>query len=179
MNNKTKQNSNMSQDKKPGKGLKLFWLSVVVMYLGAFLGNSDLAWSGLQATGQTLVKILPIMLLIFGIMILSNLFLTPERIKKHVGQEAGWRGWLYAIIFGILVAGPPYALYPMLKQMKEHGLKTNYLAAFLYNRNIKIPFIPVMIYYFGWQYTTVITILVIVFSIISGLMMEKLMGGNA
>jgi uncharacterized membrane protein YraQ (UPF0718 family) len=83
---------------------------------------------------------------------------------------------LYAILFGILVAGPPYALYPMLKQMKEQGLKTNYLAAFLYNRNIKIVLIPAMAYYFGWQFTIVMTILVIIFSIISGVMMEKITG---
>jgi len=153
-----------------------FWLAVLSIYLIAFLVNSDLAWRGLEVTGQTLLKILPIILLIFGIMVLSNLFLTPERVKKHFGHEAGWKGWLYAISFGILVAGPPYALYPMLKQMKEQGLKTNYLAAFLYNRNVKIPLIPAMVYYFGWQFAIIMTILVIIFSIISGVMMEKITG---
>ena len=174
--NQKKGDNNKSQNKTGGKGVQKFWLAVSGIYLIAFLVNSDLAWRGLEVTGQTLLKILPIILLIFGIMVLSNLFLTPERVKKHFGHEAGWKGWLYAILFGILVAGPPYALYPMLKQMKEQGLKTNYLAAFLYNRNVKIPLIPAMVYYFGWQFAITMTILVIIFSIISGVMMEKITG---
>jgi len=174
--NQRKGNDNKFQNKTGGKGVQKFWLAVLSIYLIAFLVNSDLAWRGLEVTGQTLLKILPIILLIFGIMVLSNLFLTPERVKKHFGHEAGWKGWLYAILFGILVAGPPYALYPMLKQMKEQGLKTNYLAAFLYNRNVKIPLIPAMVYYFGWQFAIIMTILVIFFSIISGVMMEKITG---
>ncbi len=179
ISNKIKQNSNMSQEKKSGKGLLIFWLAVIVIYLVTFLWNSNFAWKGLQDTGQTLIKIIPIVLLVFVIMVLSNLFLTPERVKKHFGQDAGLKGWFYAMLFGILVAGPPYTLYPMLKEMKNHGLKTNYLAAFLYNRNVKIPLMPAMIYYFGWQYAIIMTVLVVIFSIISGIMMEKLTGSDA
>ena len=175
MTNKSKQN-NAQPKKKPSKGLRIFWLAVISIYGVAFLVNSNLAWRGLQATGQTLVKIIPVILLIFGIMVVSNLFLTPEKVKKHFGHEAGLKGWFYAMVFGVLVAGPPYTLYPMLKQMREHGLRTNYLAAFLYNRNIKIPLIPAMIYYFGWQYALVMTVLVMIFSIISGVVMEKIVG---
>jgi len=174
--NQKKEKGNEAKNKMSGRGVQKFLLAVTSVYLVVFLVDGDLVWRGLEATGQTLLKILPIILLIFGIMVLSNSFLTPERVRKHFGHEAGWKGWLYAILFGILVAGPPYTLYPMLKQMKEQGLKTNYLAVFLYNRNVKIPLIPVMVYYFGWQFTIVMTILVIIFSIISGVMMEKITG---
>ena len=175
MTNKSKQNDMLPQ-KKSNKGLKIFWLAVLSVYGIAFLVNSDLAWRGLRATGQTLIKIIPIIVLVFVIMVFTNLFLTPERVKRHFGHEAGIKGWLYAILFGLLVAGPPYALYPMLKQMKEHGLRTGYLAAFLYNRNIKIPLLPVSVYYFGWLYTITMAILIIIFSILDGWLMEKIMG---
>ncbi len=162
------------QEKQKNKisGVLVFWIVILVLYSIIFVIKPELAQQGIIHTGQTLLKILPIFILIFGIMILTNMFLTPERVKKHFGKEAGLRGWMYALIFGVLVAGPPYALYPMLKNMKEHGLKTSYLATFLYNRNVKIPLIPVMWYYFGWQYTVILTILVIVFSIFSGIIME-------
>ncbi len=157
---------------KKWKGIHIFWSVVTVVYIIVFLVAKPLAIKSLQETGITLLKILPIFVLIFVIMVLSNLFLTPELVKKHFGKEAGLKGWIYALLFGILVAGPPYVLYPMLKNMRKHGLETKYMATFLYNRNVKIPLLPAMIYYFGWQYTAVMTILVIIFSVFNGLILN-------
>jgi len=168
---------NKTQLTKPkGKGIYIFWSVVLVVYFLAFIFSPNLALNSLKETGQVFWKIIPIFFLILGVMVLVNLFFTPERVKKHLGKDAGLKGWFYAMIFGILVSGPPYALYPMLKEMKKHGLRTSYLSAFLYNRNVKIPLIPAMIYYFGWTYMLVMTVLVIIFSIISGLIMEKIVG---
>ncbi len=164
--------------KKKGRGVYIFWSVVLIIYLLVFLVDGSLAMRSLQETGMTLLKILPIFVLIFIIMVLSNLFLTPELVKKHFGKEAGLKGWIYSLLFGILVAGPPYALYPMLKNMKEHGLETKYMATFLYNRNVKIPLLPAMIYYFGWQYTIIMTILVIIFSVIDGLILGMIIKDN-
>ncbi len=163
---------------KKGKGIYVFWSVVLVVYIVIFLVDGSLAIKSLQETGTTLLKILPIFILIFVIMVLSNLFLTPELVKKHFGKEAGLRGWIYALLFGVLVAGPPYALYPMLKNMKEHGLETKYMATFLYNRNVKVPLLPAMIYYFGWQYTVVMTVLVIIFSVIDGWVLGMIIKDN-
>ena len=165
---------NKDQLTKPkGKGIYIFWSVVLFVYGLTFVFSPTLAMDSLKGTWQVFLKIVPIFVLILAVMVLVNLFFTPERIKKHFGKDAGLKGWFYAIIFGILVAGPPYALYPMLREMKKHGLKTSYLSAFLYNRNVKIPLIPAMIYYFGWAYMLVVTILVIIFSILSGLILER------
>ncbi len=156
---------------KKGRGIYIFWSAVLIVYIIVFLIDSSLAMKSLRETGATLLKISPIFILIFVIMVLSNLFLTPELVKKHFGKEAGLKGWIYSLLFGLLVAGPPYTLYPMLRNMKEHGLEAKYMATFLYNRNVKIPLLPAMIYYFGWQYTVIMTILVITFSVFNGLIL--------
>jgi uncharacterized membrane protein YraQ (UPF0718 family) len=57
----------------------------------------------------------------------------------------------------------------MLAELRKHGMKDSLIAAFLYNRAVKIPLIPVMIYYFGWLFTALIMIYMIAFSIINGL----------
>ena len=158
------------------KGVYTFWLVVLIVYFLAFVFSPDLALNSLKETVQIFRKIIPIFFLILVVMVFMNLFLTPERIKKHFGEEVGLKGWLYAIIFGVVISGPPYIFYPMLKEMKKHGLKISYLSAFLYNRNIKIPLIPAMIYYFGWTYVLIMTVLVVIFSIINGLVMEKIVG---
>ncbi len=172
------ENKNTKAITKKGKGIYIFWSIALIIYIIVFLADSSLAIKSLQETGATLLKILPIFVLIFVIMVLSNLFLTPELVKKHFGKEAGLKGWIYSLLFGLLVAGPPYALYPMLKNMKEHGLETKYMATFLYNRNVKIPLLPAMIYYFGWQYTVVMTVLVIIFSVIDGWVLGMIIKDN-
>jgi hypothetical protein len=53
---------------------------------------------------------------------------------------------------------PPYLLYPMLAEFQMHGAKNSLLAAFLYKRNVKIHFLPVMIYYFGLRYSLIVSV---------------------
>jgi uncharacterized membrane protein YraQ (UPF0718 family) len=162
-----------SQKIKTIKKNIVFGSIIFVIYLIVFFINPNLALSSAKEAFSILIKTAPILILIFLIMIVVDLFLTPERVKKHFGHEAGLKGWFYAILFGILITGPPYVFYPMLKTMKEQGLSNKFIATFLYNRNVKIPFVPASIYYFGWQYTLIIMILIIIFSIFSGLLLSN------
>ncbi|MBW2540150.1 MAG: hypothetical protein JRE27_11165 [Deltaproteobacteria bacterium] len=74
----------------------------------------------------------------------------------------------------MLVSGPPYVLYPLLGELKKRGMTNSLLAVFLYNRNVKIPFIPAMIYYFGLKFTIILSVYIIIFSIMNGKIMEAL-----
>jgi hypothetical protein len=64
----------------------------------------------------------------------------------------------------------------MLAEFRRHGVRPALLAVFLYNRNVKIPFLPVMVYYFGLRYTVVVSGLIIIFSLLNGLLLERLIG---
>ncbi|MCD4693857.1 hypothetical protein K8R62_00675, partial [bacterium] len=66
---------------------------------------------------------------------------------------------------GVLISGPPYVLFPLLGDLKKKGMSNSLIAVLLYNRNVKITFIPVMIYYFGLEFTVIISILIILFSV--------------
>jgi len=63
--------------------------------------------------------------------------------------------------------------YPLLADLKEKGMKNSLIATFLYNRAIKIPLIPITIYYFGIKLTIILTIYMIIFSIINGILVGK------
>jgi len=62
----------------------------------------------------------------------------------------------------------------MLAEFRMHGAKNSLLAAFLYNRNVKIHFLPVMIYYFGLRYSLIVSVYIILFSVVKGLLIERL-----
>lgn len=91
-----------------------------------------------------------------------------------MGKESGWKGWLLAIILGIISHGSVYAWYPLLKDLKNHGMREGLIAGFIYSRAIKIPFIPLMIYYFGLKFFIVLTIYMIIGAILEGLLLEKI-----
>jgi uncharacterized membrane protein YraQ (UPF0718 family) len=153
------------------------WKFLLLM-LGTYLtvGWLDPALAIVALTGfkGMFLKVLPILGLVFAALLLVNLLLNPERIRKHLGREAGLKGWFYAVLGGILISGPPYVLYPMLGEFKKHGVGNELLAVFLYNRNVKIPFLPVMSYYFGLRYTIIVSLLIILFSVLNGLLVGKL-----
>jgi len=145
-----------------------FLIIVLVIYSVIALFNFSIIKDAFFDFLQMLIKIVPILVIVFVVMVLVNLYFTRDKIGKYLGAESGIRGWLYAIISGILVSGPPYILFPLLGEIKKGGMKNSLLAVFLYNRNVKIPFLPVMIYYFGLSFTVILSLYIIIFSILNG-----------
>jgi uncharacterized membrane protein YraQ (UPF0718 family) len=145
---------------------------VGAIYLLVALANPALAQAALWNTGGMLGKIVPILLVVVLLMTITNWIFSRDFVSRHLGQESGWKGWLYATIGGIIVSGPPYILYPLLGELKKKGLKDSLLAIFLYNRNVKIPFFPVLVVYFGWKFALVLSTYIIIFSLLSGVLFE-------
>ncbi len=121
------------------------------------------------------LKLLPILIFIFVLMFLSNLFFDANKVSKHIGHNSGIKGWIITIIAGIISSGPIYMWYPILSDLKDKGMKETYIATFLYNRSVKIPLIPIMIYYFGLPFTIIFNIFIIIFSIINGLIINLIL----
>ena len=152
----------------------MFFGLVLLIYAGTAIVNYALAEQSLLFFGQTLVKVLPVLVLVFGLILFFNLILSPQRIKAYVGTASGLKGWLLAIVAGILSTGPIYAWYILLSELKQKGMKTSLMAVFLYSRAIKLPLLPLLVHYFSLRYTLVLSFYLVVFSIISGVLTEIL-----
>ena len=59
-----------------------------------------------------------------------------------------------------------------LKQLQEQGMRTGLIAVFLYNRAIKIPLLPLMVYYFGLKFVIVLLFYMIIASLVEGKIIE-------
>ena len=173
-------------EKRTGKGnaknerknrFPVIFLGVVIgMYGIVAIVDTPTAIRSLEAFIGILRQIIPVLILVFVLMFLVDLFVKPKSIAKHLGSESGLTGWVIAIIAGIIATGPAYVWYSMLADFREKGMRTALAGVFLYMRSVKLPFIPVMIYYFGGLYTAVLTTYLIVFSAIVGLVCEKAVG---
>ena len=151
-----------------------FLSSVVFVYLLLFLFNPLNAEKSLKTSANILIQICPALFLIILLMGIMNYFVNPKTVSKYVGEGSGIKGWLLAIFRGILSHGPIYAWYPLLKDLREQGMKIGLITVFLYNRAIKIPLLPLMVYYFGIPFVIILTGYIIIASIVQGHIIQKI-----
>ena len=156
----------------------VFLLFVVVIYVILGSIELELVRNALPLLGRLILRILPVLVLVFGLMFLTNLFFEAKSIVRILGRGSGLRGWVFAIAGGIISSGPIYMWYPLLSDLKERGMKDSLIAAFLYNRAVKIPLIPMMVFYFGLPFTITLSVYMILFSMVNGAVVERLNGGG-
>ena len=151
-----------------------FLLLVVVGYV--FLGIFDfvLLKDVLTVLMRLLGRIVPILMVVFVVMFLTNLFFENKSISRFLGKGSGLRGWMVAIAGGIVSSGPIYMWYPLLSDLKEKGMKDSLIATFLYNRAVKIPLLPMMVHYFGSHFTIILSIYMVLFSVVNGVLVQRL-----
>jgi uncharacterized membrane protein YraQ (UPF0718 family) len=151
-----------------------FITCLLLVYLLLFLFRNDLFATGAKFFYSILLKIIPVFIIVFILMSITNYFITPQFVMKHLGDK-GIKKWVYVIIGGILSTGAIYMWYPLLADLKNKGLSYGLIACFLYNRAIKIPLLPVAILYFGWKYILVLSLVMVFVSVIQGILVDKIM----
>jgi len=151
-----------------------FLFGVIVVYLIFFFLKQEIFFSSLSSFWKIFTKIIPTFVLVFILMAITNYFITPQFILRHL-KEKKIRKWFFVILGGVLSTGPIYMWYPLLADLKEKGFAYGLIACFLYNRAIKIPLIPIMLIYFSWQYVLILGGTMIGVSIIQGVILNKIM----
>lgn len=146
--------------------------SVILTYVILFFMDPENAKHAVFEGLQVLKMVLPIILVVFFLTGLVNITVDKEKISRHFGNESGMKGWFYAIVAGILSHGPAYVWYPFLQNLREHGAKDSLIFAFLYARAIKLPWIPLMISYFGWVFTLFFSLYIIIGALLQGMIVE-------
>jgi len=156
----------------------IFLIAVAVLYLILGLWNPQIVFAALEEFLTLLKKMLPVLGVVFALLFLSGLVLNPKAVARYLGKGADIRAWPVAVIAGILSAGSIYLWYPLLGDLKSKGMRDALIAVFLYNRAVKIPLLPMMIYYFGIRIVVILTILMILFSVLNGLLVERLVSAQ-
>lgn len=153
---------------------KQFLILVGALYLALFVLYTDIFYQSLGFSGEMFLKIIPAFALVFVLMALVNYFVTRKWVLKHLGGK-GVKKWIFAIVGGIISTGPIYVWYPLLRELKEKGASDGLLACFLYNRPVKLPLLPVAIYYFGWPFILILVSVMVVVSVFQGKLMDKIL----
>jgi len=156
------------------KGVKFLIFVLALFILLALLDFENIV-NIINKVGNMLYRLIPIFILVITITAFINYFLKPKKIMKYFGKDSGNKGVLYALLGGIISHGPMYAWYPMLDDMKKHGLKFGLIAIFMYARVIKIPLLPFMIGLFGLPFTIIANLYILIFAVMQGKIIDLLM----
>ena len=149
-----------------------------VIYGILFFAAPDKAFMALRGSANIFLNMLIPLCLVFILMVMINLFLEPSLVIRILGKGAGIKGCLLAAAAGVISAGPIYAWYPLLADLKKKGAGYALIAIFLYNRAFKPFLLPVMIGYFGWKYAVVLGILMFLGSFAMGGAINAIKGDN-
>jgi len=152
-----------------------FLSGVILTYIIILLIDSKQIIFALIFFSRIILQVIPIILLVFILMALTNYFVKHKTLIKYMGKKSGIKGWIISIVAGIISTGPIYMWYPLLSELEKQGVRKGLIATFLYNRAIKIPLLPMIILYFGLVYTIVLSVVMVIVSIFQGLVIEKLM----
>lgn len=170
--------SKQAYENKKAYGGWLFLGVMLIIYGDVALSDFLLLTQALHTFFDVFLQILPILGLVFILMLVFNYALTPERIKKYLGDASGAKGRLLVIVAGIFSSGPIYTWYILLGQLKKQGMTSSLMAVFLYSRAIKLPMLPLLMHYFGVQFTIILSLYLICFSIVSGIVTGRLLNEN-
>ena len=155
------------------KGLK-FLLFVVALFILVSIFDFENIAKIMDKMGNMLFRILPIFALVITLTALINYFLNPKKVMKYFGKNSGMKGIFYTLFGGIISHGPMYAWYPMLDDMRKHGLKFGLIATFMYARAVKLPLLPFMIGLFGLPFTVIVNIYILIFAVLQGKIIDIL-----
>ncbi len=160
--------------KRSGKGPWLFLGFSVLLFLVVLIIDKNKAFDAARYFYHLFLEIFPFLAVVFVLMVLTNLFLKTSTLVKYMGEGSGIKGWLIAVFAGIISIGAIYLWFPILRDMMDKGVKPGLIATFLYNRGIKLNWLPLMALYFGMKYVIVLTIVTILISVLQGIIIDFL-----
>jgi uncharacterized membrane protein YraQ (UPF0718 family) len=156
-----------------------FLFAVLILYSIAY-GFDPVSTSHAMSRSAALVsRLVPVLGTVILVLFVSNLLLRGQWVREHLGAHSGPRGWFLAAVGGILAAGPVYAWYALLGDLRAKGMRPGLMSVFLYTRAIKLPLLPLLIHYFGLVYTMIFSGYLILFSLPAGLLLERLVDERA
>lgn len=157
----------------------LFLAGMLLVYLAVYLLSPGYALRAIAHFWGMAQEILPILVFVFVLLWAFELVSgIRERLSHLSGEGSGLKGWLLAVGGGILSHGPIYPWYPLLQHLQERGTRPALIAAFLYARSIKLPWLPLMAHYFGFGYMLLLTAWIAILSVPQGWLVERLAGSG-
>jgi len=152
------------------------FLTLVLIYIGYRKGDGEYIL-GLKAGFNLMIEVLPLLFFSFLVAGLIQVVIPETVVSKWIGEEAGIKGILLAVLAGFLIPGGPYLVLPILAGLLYQGLSIGSAMAF-YTAKFLCGFsrLPIEIAILGWKFILVRIVITSFFPILAGIMTNILFG---
>jgi uncharacterized membrane protein YraQ (UPF0718 family) len=119
-----------------------------------------------------LAWVLPAVMVIIG---LFSVWVSNETVVKYIGRSSGAKGIFFSIVLGMLPTGPIYIAFPMAVALLKKGAKISNIIIFISAwACIKLPQELMEIQFLGIEFTALRLALTIIFVVLMGIIIEKI-----
>lgn len=125
-----------------------------------------------QVAYSSFIRVIWIIVAVFIIIGLIQVWVSPQTLSKLLGKEAGWKGLLLASTVPIFIGGSLFTIFPLVKTLRDKGASLAAVMAFIAAWGGKLPLIPLEISFLGWKFAALRISLIIPFAIVMGLLGE-------
>jgi uncharacterized membrane protein YraQ (UPF0718 family) len=118
------------------------------------------------------LKAIEIIIAVFIIIGLIQVWVGPQTLSKLLGKEAGWKGLAFASTVPLFIGGSLFTIFPLLKTLRDKGASIACVTAFITAWSGKAPLLPLEIEFLGWKFAVLRICLTIPFAIVMGLLSQ-------
>ncbi len=125
---------------------------------------------------KEMILALPVMFILVG---LFDVWVSKERVQKHIGEASGIKGIMLIMLLAFLQAGPLYAAFPVAYILWEKGTSSRNIFIYLSSATIaKIPMLAFEIGFLGIKFSLLRILISIPIFVILGIIMGKYFDKN-
>lgn len=111
----------------------IYLVIIIICYAFLWPIDQDKALRSLRLSWQSLLKLLPLLIAIFGLVGLFQEFIPPEIVARLLGKSSGLLSLVISTFAGAISIGPPLAAYPLAETLIKAGAWPPAIAAFIFS----------------------------------------------
>jgi len=150
-------------------GISCYTLFLVVSFVYGFNPGKEIGHNFFSFS-RDMLKVLPCAFILIG---LFEVWVKRETVEKHFGQEAGIRGYIWAVLLAGTTVGGLYVAFPLAYSLHGKGARLNVIFTYIGASAIcRIPMAIFEVSFMGIKFTAIRLLvslpLVIITSILLG-----------
>ncbi len=149
---------------------------VISLLLLAIMTGVDisLTYTALENTRDQLLDMLLIVLPIFLLIGLFDVWVERDTVIRLMGQSSGLKGMALAFFLGAFSAGPTIAAFPLAMVMLKKGARySNVLFFLMVWSSLKLPIVFFQVTQLGFEFAMLINAIMLLVFIVAALISEK------
>ncbi|MDA3904349.1 MAG: permease [Desulfuromusa sp.] len=111
----------------------IYLIIIIICYTILWPIDRTKVLQSLRLSWQSLFKLLPFLIAIFGLVGLFQEFIPPELIALFLGKSSGLISLVISSFAGAVSIGPPLAAYPLAETLLKAGAWPPAIAAFIFS----------------------------------------------